>query len=169
MATRFVVAALALLAFAPPAGAALASAAKLRHEVRGLVAAGVPGAVVVVRDGGKAVRVAGGSARLKPRQPMRIADRFRIGSVTKTYVAAVVLQLAGEGKLTLDDSVERWLPGMVPNGANITLRELLNHHSGLFVSDARTGRHASAPSERVPTTAGAGESEHNGGPRSNVS
>jgi D-alanyl-D-alanine carboxypeptidase len=131
-ATRFVVAALALLAFAPSAGAALPTAAKVRHDIRGLVAAGVPGAVVVVRDGRKAVRVAGGSARLKPRQPMRVDDRFRIGSVTKTYVATVVLQLAGEGKITLDDSIERWLPGMVPNGANITLRELLNHHSGLF-------------------------------------
>jgi D-alanyl-D-alanine carboxypeptidase len=132
MATRFVVAALAVLACAPPAGAALPSAAKLRHEVAGLVAAGVPGAVVVVRDGRKAVRVAGGSARLGPRQAMRVDDRFRIGSLTKTYVATVVLQLAGEGKLTLEDSIERWLPGMVPNGANITLRELLNHHSGVF-------------------------------------
>ena len=94
-ATRFVVAAFALLAFAPSAGAALPTAAKLRHDIRGLVAAGVPGAVVVVRDGRKAVRVAGGSARLKPRQPMRVDDRFRIGSVTKTYVATVVLQLVG--------------------------------------------------------------------------
>jgi D-alanyl-D-alanine carboxypeptidase len=43
-----------------------------------------------------------------------------------------VLELAAEGKLSLDDTIEHWLPGLVPNGAAITLRELLNHTSGLF-------------------------------------
>jgi D-alanyl-D-alanine carboxypeptidase len=117
---------------APVAGAAPPTAAKLRREVNRVVAAGVPGVILLVRDGRRTVRVAGGSARLKPRRAMRVSDRFRIGSLTKTYVATVVLQLAGEGRLSLDDSVERWLPGMVPNGQNITVRELLNHHSGLF-------------------------------------
>lgn len=109
-----------------------ATAAKLRRATNEVVAAGVPGVVALVRDGRRTVRVAGGSARLRPRQPMRVNDRFRVGSITKTFVAAVVAQLAGEGKLAFDDTVERWLPGMVPNGQNITLRELLNHHSGLF-------------------------------------
>jgi D-alanyl-D-alanine carboxypeptidase len=63
---------------------------------------------------------------------MRAAVHYRIGSVTKTFVAAVVLQLAAEGRLRLDDPVERWLPGLVPNGAVITLRMLLNHTSGLY-------------------------------------
>jgi CubicO group peptidase (beta-lactamase class C family) len=58
--------------------------------------------------------------------------RSAIGSVTKTFVATVVLQLVAEGKLGLDDSVERRLPGIVPNGAAITLRMLLNHTSGLY-------------------------------------
>jgi D-alanyl-D-alanine carboxypeptidase len=43
-----------------------------------------------------------------------------------------VLELVGEGKLALDDSVEHWLPGLVPNGGNITIRELLNHTSGIY-------------------------------------
>jgi D-alanyl-D-alanine carboxypeptidase len=47
-------------------------------------------------------------------------------------VATVVLQLAGAGTLALEDPVERWLPGMLPNGAAITVRQLLNHTSGLF-------------------------------------
>src|SRR5205814_8415107 len=64
--------------------------------------------------------------------PMRAGDRFRIASLTKTYVATVVLQLVGEGKLSLADSTERFLPGLVPNGSRITIRELLNHTSGLF-------------------------------------
>jgi D-alanyl-D-alanine carboxypeptidase len=63
---------------------------------------------------------------------MRVADRFRVGSITKTFVAAVVLQLVGEGRMSLDDTVERWVPGLVPGGAGITVRQLLNHTSGLF-------------------------------------
>ncbi|MCW3013618.1 MAG: beta-lactamase [Solirubrobacterales bacterium] len=97
-----------------------------------MVDAGVPGVVALVSDGRRTVRVAGGSARLKPRQPMRVNDRFRIASLTKTYVAAVTAQLAGERKLTFDDTVEHWLPGTIPNGQNITLRQLLGHRSGLF-------------------------------------
>jgi D-alanyl-D-alanine carboxypeptidase len=52
----------------------------------------------------------------------------------------VAVQLAAEGKLSLDDPVERWLPGVVPNGAAITLRMMLSHHSGLFdyFNDERT-------------------------------
>jgi D-alanyl-D-alanine carboxypeptidase len=63
---------------------------------------------------------------------VRASDRFRIGSVTKTFVATVVLQLVAEGKVALDDDVDRWLPGLVPNGQRITVRELLNMRAGLF-------------------------------------
>ena len=63
---------------------------------------------------------------------MRPADRFRVGSVTKSFMATVLLQLVGERKLRLDDSLERWLPGVVPNGRSITVRELLQHTSGLY-------------------------------------
>ncbi|GAA2208707.1 serine hydrolase domain-containing protein [Nonomuraea monospora] len=56
---------------------------------------------------------------------------FRIGSVTKTFVATVVLQLVDEGELALDDPIERHLPGLVPGGSGITVRELLNHRSHL--------------------------------------
>lgn len=58
-------------------------------------------------------------------------ELFRIGSVTKTYVATVVLQLVGAGKLSLDDKLETWVTG-VPNGSAITVRMLLNHTSGIF-------------------------------------
>lgn len=50
-----------------------------------------------------------------------VQGRFRVGSITKTFVATVVLQLAGEGRLRLDDTVEVWLPGVVPGGDGITL------------------------------------------------
>ena len=52
--------------------------------------------------------------------------------MTKSFVATVVLQLAGEGRLGLDDSLQRWLPGAVPGGEHITIRQLLNHTSGLY-------------------------------------
>jgi CubicO group peptidase (beta-lactamase class C family) len=56
------------------------------------------------------------------RTPIRTTDRFRVGSLTKTFVATVVLQLVEEGRLSLADSVERWLPGLVPNGGDISVR-----------------------------------------------
>ncbi|GAA4050968.1 serine hydrolase domain-containing protein [Nonomuraea soli] len=57
---------------------------------------------------------------------------FRIGSVTKTFVATVVLQLVDEGRLRLDDPIDRHLPGTVPGGERITVRQLLNHTSHLY-------------------------------------
>jgi D-alanyl-D-alanine carboxypeptidase len=60
---------------------------------------------------------------------------FRIGSTTKTFIAVVVLQLAAEHRLSLDDTVARWLPGAIAgngnDGGQITIRELLQHTSGL--------------------------------------
>ena len=56
---------------------------------------------------------------------------YRIGSVTKTYVATVVLKMASEKLLGLEDVVEKYVPG-VKNGTTVTVRQLLNHTSGLF-------------------------------------
>lgn len=111
------------------------SPAKLEAIVRGLVAAGAPGAIAVVRAPTGIRRAAAGFARLHPRVRMEATDRYRIASVTKTFVATIVLQLAAEGRLRLGDPVDRWLPGLVPNGRSITLHELLNHTSGLFNYD----------------------------------
>jgi D-alanyl-D-alanine carboxypeptidase len=58
-------------------------------------------------------------------------DRFGIASTTKTFVATVVLQLVGEGRLSLRDTVERHLPSQLRDGRRITVRQLLNHTSGL--------------------------------------
>jgi D-alanyl-D-alanine carboxypeptidase len=69
---------------------------------------------------------------LTTKEPISTRGLFRIGSITKGYISTVVLQLAGEGRLSLDDTVEQWLPGVVPNGAAITVRRLMNHTSGLY-------------------------------------
>jgi D-alanyl-D-alanine carboxypeptidase len=104
----------------------------LQRIVRRLVAAGAPGAVAFVRAPGRAAGVAAGYADLQTHTPMRASDGFRIASVTKTFVATAVLALEAEGRLDIDQPVERWLPGVLPNGRAITIRELLNHTSGLF-------------------------------------
>ena len=58
--------------------------------------------------------------------------RLRLESVSKLWTATVVAKLAEEGRLRLDDTVERWLPGLFPYGARITIRELLNHTTGMI-------------------------------------
>jgi D-alanyl-D-alanine carboxypeptidase len=122
-----------VLAAAPPAPAeAHLPAGKLKRALSGLTRAGAPGAVVLVRRGTRTRYFARGYANRARRTRMRAGDRFRIGSVTKTFTATVVLQLAGEEKLSLYDTVEHWLPGLVPGGERITVRQLLNHTSGLF-------------------------------------
>jgi D-alanyl-D-alanine carboxypeptidase len=129
----FAAAVLVLLVMAPTAPAAAAKKpTPVQKIARGLVTAHAPGAIVFVRTPKGVHSAVAGVAQMQPRVPMRVGDRFRIASVTKTFVATVVLQLASEGKLGLDDSIEHWLPGVVPNGAPITLRHLLNHTSGLF-------------------------------------
>ena len=111
----------------------------LQRQMDALVAAGVPGVVVLVHGKNGTLRLASGHSNLARKTPMRVTDRFRVGSITKSFVATVVLQLVGEGKLSLDDTVEHWLPGAVPNGDKITLRNLLSHRSGLYdyLSDPR--------------------------------
>lgn len=59
-------------------------------------------------------------------------DSVRIASLSKAFVATAVLQLVADGKLNLSDSVDKWLPGVVPNGSAITVEELLNHSSGIY-------------------------------------
>jgi D-alanyl-D-alanine carboxypeptidase len=106
--------------------------ATLQRLVDEVVEAGAPGAIALIRTGQRTWQGVGGLGDLHARHPARPADRFRIGSVTKSFVATVVLQLAGEGRLGLDDSLQRWLPGAVPGGEHITIRQLLNHTSGLY-------------------------------------
>ncbi len=66
---------------------------------------------------------------------MKADFRFRIGSVTKTFIATVLLQLSGENRLNLDDSIEKWLPGVIQgngyDGNQITIRQIMNHTSGI--------------------------------------
>jgi D-alanyl-D-alanine carboxypeptidase len=111
---------------------ALASRATgLRALMTDVVKADVPGVVVLIQDG--EIRLAAaGVADLTTGAALRPQARLRVGSVTKTFVATVALQLVGEGRLGLDDPVGRRLPGLLALGNRITVRQLLNHTSGLF-------------------------------------
>jgi D-alanyl-D-alanine carboxypeptidase len=75
---------------------------------------------------------AAGSQEPSSTVPANASGRFRIGSVTKTFVATVVLQLVDEGRLALDDPIARHLPGVVPGGDGISVRQVLDHTSGLY-------------------------------------
>jgi D-alanyl-D-alanine carboxypeptidase len=87
--------------------------------------------LVHVRDGTRQWSAATGVRDLTSRKPAAANGHFRIGSITKTFVATVLMQLVDERRLTLDDPIERHLPGVVPNGEHITVREILQHTSGL--------------------------------------
>jgi D-alanyl-D-alanine carboxypeptidase len=108
-----------------------ASSDPVQKALDRVAAAGAPGALALVAGPRGARTWAAGYARLRPLVRMRGGDRFRIGSVTRTFEAVVAMQLVGDGVLSLDDTVERWLPGKVPNSGAITIRELLGQRSGL--------------------------------------
>ena len=105
----------------------------LRAALQAVVDAGATGMIALVDDGHKQSRLAVGAAQLEPKRlPLRVRDQVRVGSITKTAIATITLQLVGERRLGLDDTIERWLPGAVPNGSEITVRMLLNHTSGIY-------------------------------------
>ncbi|MFF4660669.1 serine hydrolase domain-containing protein [Streptomyces sp. NPDC001381] len=73
-----------------------------------------------------------GVADIRTRRPVTTRDKVRIGSITKVFVATVVLQLVAEGRVVLDSPVRRVLPGLLPTRfADVTVAHLLNHTSGL--------------------------------------
>ncbi|MFE4517716.1 serine hydrolase domain-containing protein, partial [Kitasatospora sp. NPDC056783] len=89
-------------------------------------------ALGAVREDGREVwSNATGVADLATGEPADPRGAFRIGSATKTFVSTTLLQLVGERRLNLDDRLESLLPGIVPNSDAITVRQLLNHTSGV--------------------------------------
>lgn len=144
---RVVVVVMAAMMLAGGAGMGVGAArvddhAALLRALSAVTAAGAAGVQVRVHDADGDWTASAGVARLGSPDPVPVGGRFRAGSVYKTFVATVMLQLVGEGRLGLDDPVARLLPqfGLDPR---ITVRMLLGHTSGLYnytgESDA-TGR-----------------------------
>lgn len=102
----------------------------IEDQLEAIVATGVPGAVAVAEGSGGRVEAAAGVADLRTGETLTVDHRFRIGSVTKIFVGALVLQLVADGLLDLDGDA-------APFAEGITIRQLLNHTSGLddFIDD----------------------------------
>ena len=125
-----------------------------------------PGATAFVHGPSGTWFGAAGSADLTTGRAMRPGDRLRLESVSKIWTAAIVLRLAADGRLRPADTVERWLPGLLPDGGRITIAQLLTHTSGLIdnndmaadparfirrVGDARLRAQLTAVAERART------------------
>ena len=122
----------------PIAGAnvAIAQPADFRARAEAMVEAAYPadgpGAAVVVMRGGRVIYAAGrGLADLETRRPITPDSVFKLGSIVKQFTAAVVLQLVAEGRISLDDPIARFFPDFPEPAARATVRQLLNHTSGI--------------------------------------
>ncbi|MEU7556063.1 serine hydrolase domain-containing protein [Streptomyces sp. NPDC044571] len=116
-------------------------AAALRKALAGAGAGSEDATAALVRVGGTSGSWQGSSgvADIRTGRAASAQARFRAGSVTKTFTAAVVLQLAAEGKVDLDQPVQRYLPGLLPPGPGgfepVSVRQLLNYTSGIRPAD----------------------------------
>ena len=123
------------LAVALLAPSALAVTAPTRADVQRafdrVVAAGVPGATGVIRGPHGIERYSAGDADVRRGVAISSRDHTRAGSITKAFTSTLILQLVASGRFGLDDSVESLLPGALPDGDQITVRQLLNMSSGL--------------------------------------
>lgn len=149
-----IVCAVALVLAAAPAQAVPEN---LRQRVDAYLASAFPadgpGVAVIVTDDGETVYAGGrGLADLERRTPISPQTVFRIGSITKQFTAAVILQLADEGRLSLDDPVSRFLPDYPQPGAGATVRQLLNHTVGVQTYTGIPGWMVEANTNRPYTT-----------------
>ncbi|MGW2600465.1 serine hydrolase domain-containing protein [Streptomyces klenkii] len=124
--------------YALPAGPAARGSGHERTQAAldAAVRAGVPGVIALARGPRGTWHGTAGVADLHTHRPRLPGEHFRAGSIVKPFISTVILQLEAEHRLTLGDTVEKWLPGLVRghgnDGRKITLRQLLNHTSGLY-------------------------------------
>jgi D-alanyl-D-alanine carboxypeptidase len=130
-----VFASLAVLLASPAAGSAAAppGVGAVQRGLEALVAAsaGPPGAIATLYRDGRLTVLRAGRADIMRRPPPRATDHMRIASVAKAFSGAVALQLVRDGRLGLDDTIGQRLPGMPPAWAGVTVRQMLDHTSGL--------------------------------------
>ena len=119
-------------AAAAPAPPAASPSAAIDALLKSSFPAERPGAaVIVVKDGRPLFRKAYGMADLELGVPLQPDMVFRLGSITKQFTAVAILMLAEEGKLSLQDPIEKHLPGYPTQGHVITIEHLLTHTSGI--------------------------------------
>lgn len=118
------------------AGVAVAQPADFRARADAILQAAYPadgpGATVIVTRGGRTIYSASrGMADIAARRPLGADSVFRLGSLTKQFTAAIILQLVQERRVSLDDPISRFFPDYPQPGARATVRQLLNHTSGI--------------------------------------
>ncbi|MGY0230451.1 serine hydrolase domain-containing protein [Longispora urticae] len=136
-AVAFAAASMAVLGLATPAMATPSQCAPSRNTAALKQAISVldgeaTGALVRFTGAGGCFRGANGVSDLGTGRGIREDSRYRIGSMTKTFTTVAVLQLAAKGKIDLDETVQHYLPGYLPDSyAPIKVRNVLNYTSGL--------------------------------------
>ncbi|MGW0334510.1 serine hydrolase domain-containing protein [Streptomyces sp. NPDC003011] len=150
-----------------PGGHHRTDPSQLQRDLDALTALGITGAQTrAIGPDGRHRVATSGVADLGTGRPVSPDGHFRMGSTTKTFTATVVLQLVGEGRLSLDDTVEKWLPGLVRgnghHGRRITVRDLLQHTSGISdvgypsaasAADFERMRFSPTPAEKIVAAA----------------
>lgn len=121
----------AVLLFAGTGTAGAAQADPRQAALDAAVQAGNIGVVAIAADPAGRWRGRAGVGDVVTGAVPDTAGRFRIGSVSKTFTATLVLKLAAKGRLALDDPIAKYLPGLLPYPEPITVRQLLQHTSGL--------------------------------------
>jgi CubicO group peptidase (beta-lactamase class C family) len=135
---------------------------KLKRILRDTVRKqGIAGVSVAVRSPeGETWTGVAGHAEFTPNRKIEPDTVFAIASVTKTFVAALILQLAEEGRLSLDEPFGTYAPG-APRGKTVTIRQLLSHTSGIYdyFENPRYLKISGSWAERPPST-GLADREH---------
>jgi D-alanyl-D-alanine carboxypeptidase len=156
-----VLATLVCLALALSAGSAGAKTtdAQVLKGLEGLVTSpgGPPGAIATLYRDGKLTTLSTGRADVRKAAKPRSTDHMRIASVAKAFSGAVALNLVRSGQLSLDDTIEKVLPTLPKAWGKVTLRELLNHTSGVpdytgseaFFDHAKTKPRAYVPPKEI--------------------
>ena len=118
---------------AAPAQAQRTSDGVVQRGLERLVAArgGPPGAIATLHRDGRTTVLRAGRADVRRPRPPRAGDHMRIASVTKAFTGAVALRLVQDGRLGLDDTIGRRLPALPTAWAQVTVRQMLDHTSGL--------------------------------------
>ncbi|MEU0543298.1 serine hydrolase domain-containing protein [Nocardia sp. NPDC005978] len=120
-----------------PSVVAVSRVEQIRADIDALVRTGLAGAIATLTENGQTLTLTAGVADRATGEPIPLSphQEVRVGSISKTFVAAIVLQLAAEGRVRLDEPIDTYLPGLLTgNGIDahaITVRQILQHRSGL--------------------------------------
>ncbi|WP_157554778.1 serine hydrolase domain-containing protein [Nocardia crassostreae] len=110
---------------------------RVRDDIDGLTRSGVAGAIATITENGQTVTLTSGVADRATGAPIPLSppQEVRVGSISKSFTAAIIMQLVAEGRVRLDEPVDTYLPGLLTgdgiDGRKITVRQLLQHRSGL--------------------------------------